>query len=358
MGKSSLFVSMVVAISLVFTVSCVSKEVPVTETYYETEYRTETYTEIGEEHREFLTPKTSRGAPIYFKALWGEVITGIYCTGFEIDTAGYPKSKVRLILSSVTVGNWAIGIYDLTGVGQIPQYPPLGPAQWDPDLWEGTKYLGSPAQQEWLANFSTIIMDPRRYIYATTSDLHTGRDIVVDITGAEELMIFTHSALGLGPASSVIERVQLIWFDEVTKERQVPSQVEKQRTVTQTKKVPIWEVWKGKPMAETPSTSTAPSPAPPMPSAPELSFEACEYTNTEYGFSVKYPKEWEKGTALVTGVTPLFIAAAFPVGFPVGVPALIVEVAEGATFKGALTAVAEKLSAGSAEYDILPETTI
>jgi hypothetical protein len=115
---------MVVAISLVFTVSCVTKEVPVTETYYETEYRTETYTEIGEEHREFLTPKTSRWAPIYFEALWGEVIAGIYYTGFEIDTAGYPKSQVRLILSSETVGKWAIGIYDLTGVGQIPQYPP------------------------------------------------------------------------------------------------------------------------------------------------------------------------------------------------------------------------------------------
>jgi hypothetical protein len=34
----------VVVILLVFTISCISKEVPVTETYSETEYRTETYT--------------------------------------------------------------------------------------------------------------------------------------------------------------------------------------------------------------------------------------------------------------------------------------------------------------------------
>ena len=59
-------------------------------------------------------------------------------------------------------------------------------------------------------------------------------------------MIITHSAWGrrneASPVSPVIERVQLIWFDEVTKERQVPYQVEKQRTVIQTEKVPFWEV--------------------------------------------------------------------------------------------------------------------
>lgn len=36
----------VMVTSFVFTVSCVNKDMPVTETYYETEYRTETYTDI------------------------------------------------------------------------------------------------------------------------------------------------------------------------------------------------------------------------------------------------------------------------------------------------------------------------
>jgi hypothetical protein len=40
MGKLTLFTSMAVAVFIVFTISCVSKEVPVTETYYETESRT------------------------------------------------------------------------------------------------------------------------------------------------------------------------------------------------------------------------------------------------------------------------------------------------------------------------------
>lgn len=38
----------IVIISLVFTVSCVSKEVPVTETYYETEYTQEPYTDLAQ----------------------------------------------------------------------------------------------------------------------------------------------------------------------------------------------------------------------------------------------------------------------------------------------------------------------
>jgi hypothetical protein len=44
----------------------------------------------------------------------------------------------------------------------------------------------------------------------------------------------------------VIEKVQLIWSEEVTKERQVPYQVEKQRTVMTTEKVPFWGAIFGK----------------------------------------------------------------------------------------------------------------
>ena len=41
MRKLSLFFSSFVVIFLILAVSCVSKELPVTETYYKTEYRTE-----------------------------------------------------------------------------------------------------------------------------------------------------------------------------------------------------------------------------------------------------------------------------------------------------------------------------
>ena len=49
----------------IFMLSCVSKEVPVTETYYETEYRTEYYVETGAEQRVNIKPEWTRQGWIY-----------------------------------------------------------------------------------------------------------------------------------------------------------------------------------------------------------------------------------------------------------------------------------------------------
>ena len=79
MKKLSLL--LVLVISLVFTVSCVTKEVPVTETYYETEYKTEykteMYTEVENvvvstsERRIFLEPVRKWQTAMYFQAAGG-----------------------------------------------------------------------------------------------------------------------------------------------------------------------------------------------------------------------------------------------------------------------------------------------
>lgn len=63
-----------------------------------------------------------------------------------------------------------------------------------------------------------------------------------------------------------------------------------------------------------------------------LSFEATEYTNTEYGFSVKYPKEWVE-QPITEPIPTIFYAAA-----PARVPIFIVSIAEGAAFTDALNA--------------------
>src|SRR4030042_1318751 len=258
MGKSSLFVSMVVAISLVFTVSCVSKEVPVTETYYETEYRTESYTEIGKEQQAFLTPKKVWYDWMYWKELeWakrGGSVT--YYNGYELNTAKYSESQVKLTLSPLSQSSpWGIVFINLTGVGQISASPPRGMGAGETVLEKGELvYIPPLTQQEWLDNFNSIVTDPKHFVSFTRSDQHTGRDIAVDVTGMDEFAMFiTLPVTSQRDARTIVEKVQLIWFDEVTKERQVPVQVEKQRTVMQTEKVPIWEVWKAKPVAEEPS---------------------------------------------------------------------------------------------------------
>jgi hypothetical protein len=62
-----------------------------------------------------------------------------------------------------------------------------------------------------------------------------------------------------------------------------------------------------------------------------LSFEAAEYVNTDYGFSVKYPKEWQQQSS--EEPTTLCLAAAAK-----RVPTLSISVQDSATFAEALTA--------------------
>lgn len=243
MNKSNLFISLVVAFSLVFTVSCVSKEVPVTETYYETEYKTESYIEVGEEQREDLTPKWTRYADVYYPTLveWSELGAGTYYDGYEISTAKLSKSQVKLILSNLSQSSlWGILVFNITGVGQLPTPPPRDQLKEKTVYEEGVKkIIAEPEFQEWLDNLNAITTDPKRSLAFVRSDKHIGQEIVVDVTGVEEFVIIICAPWGAAP---VIKKVQLIWSEEVTKERQVPYQhVAKQRTVMQTKKVPFWE---------------------------------------------------------------------------------------------------------------------
>jgi hypothetical protein len=90
------------------------------------------------------------------------------------------------------------------------------------------------------------------------------------------------------------------------------------------------------------------------PSAPPeqqvaLSFEAAEYTNDEYGFSVRYPKDWEQQPSDTT----LFYAAA-----PDQVPILIISVAEGATLAEAVAAAVEGIGGSALKIKSQSETTL
>lgn len=93
-------------------------------------------------------------------------------------------------------------------------------------------------------------------------------------------------------------------------------------------------------------------PAAEEPAAPsEVSFEAAEYKNVDYGFSVKYPADWAEQEA--TGETTVFCAAA-----PKQVPLLLVDVVEAATFVEALTAALEGGGSSDIEIDSESETTL
>jgi hypothetical protein len=93
---------------------------------------------------------------------------------------------------------------------------------------------------------------------------------------------------------------------------------------------------------------TRQQPTPPVPEQQGdigLSFEATEYMNTEYGFSVKYPKEWLQQPS--EEPTTVFYAASEK-----RVPALAISVMDGATFAQALTAA---LSLAGSDINIVTE---
>jgi hypothetical protein len=72
----------------------------------------------------------------------------------------------------------------------------------------------------------------------------------------------------------------------------------------------------------TPTPTPAPAPTQTPSAAKQLSFEANTYTNSQYGFSVQYPKDWVARTELVNKI----VVAAFGVsGF---IPGISISVAD------------------------------
>jgi len=294
MGKSSLLVSMVVAVSLVFTVSCVSKEVEVTETCYETEYkteyRTETYTTT-----EDVVVETVEGSTIpSLKSKWRTfsvflIGSGADCTyyyGYDIsvheyvqpsraeaqtgitgpgpapilvqELAGHTRSQVQVSFGiKPQMYNGIIYAVDLSDACYDQSIPFSGmlfgkePAGFMPFAYgfipaEGCQII-QPYGAWWVDSADAVLMNPERIL----GKLSLGRgatdnSITFDAKDIKEFAILINVAPEIRQPA-----VKLTWSDDiieektVTKERQVPYevpvQVEKQRTVMQTKQVPFWE---------------------------------------------------------------------------------------------------------------------
>jgi hypothetical protein len=102
--------------------------------------------------------------------------------------------------------------------------------------------------QVWINDVNALMMNPARILGKLLLDKGTTDDsITFDAKGIKEFAIVINVEPEIRPPN-----VNLTWSDDiiekrtVTKERQVPYevpvQVEKQRTVMQTKKIPFWGV--------------------------------------------------------------------------------------------------------------------
>jgi hypothetical protein len=250
MRKLGMICSILMMTLLLCAASCVTREVPAVETYYETEYRTEykteTYTETvdavvdSREGKKYLSPKVKWYTDLIFSGFEGS--GGTYYYGYELDSSGHSKTQVEIRISQgAQEQKGMVRVYDLTGIGQIPPRPtPLK------DWYKGL----SPEEMNWLNS-----LDYKLSMARILGELRTGVGmddyIIFEANGVMEFGIFATTW-----NAYAIKSVRLTWVDEVigtktvTEERQVPYQapyqVEKQRTVTKTQKVPVWEVILGK----------------------------------------------------------------------------------------------------------------
>lgn len=302
MKKLSLFLSITMVVWLVSAVSCVNKEVPVAETYYETEYRTE-YKAETYIATEDVVVKTIEGSELLstVEPYWGggyygynisiceyvnisptewakEVYlkTGVYPTSGATPLKivrrplEYSRSRVQITFRLQQLNRGIIYVIDLTdachdqhirfpgllfgkdlppaGFGLLPrEYAPEGCQVVAPAVARGADFYPSP---DWLRDYDALIRIQERRLVTLLVGKETmeNNSLSFCTKGIEEfaVIICDETVPMISPPV-----VKLIWSDdiiekkEVIKERQVPYevpvQVEKQRTVMQTKNVPFWE---------------------------------------------------------------------------------------------------------------------
>jgi hypothetical protein len=308
MRKSGVLTSMVVLISLIFAVSCVTKEVPVTEVYYETEYKAEEYRTT--EQYELKTPHAT---PLFHitRATYSPFILfnmgrdgALYWAELERGQA----SLVKKLHLEPTGQNHRISVTEplcwvticrdrdqnASTNGFKPTYQVIFPSStmtiiFPKYMWAGTPAalaFGDPSMvKEWTKNQKdSAMIDLQRDIqkgdvipgFPSAAQrygaipMEFGFDVskdaidVCDILNLPketklkdieppydfplEVMFQKGEWCLLEVSATEMISIDYIWDSvenrtrEATKTRQVPYQVEKQRTVMQTKKVPFWEV--------------------------------------------------------------------------------------------------------------------
>ncbi len=249
MKKFGLVISVLALISIIFTVSCISKDYQVTETYSETEYKTEYKTESYTATEDVVTNASGRDTLIP-KLQWhderlpqGSIVkipSSFLYLGYELPE--YDTSKLEFAF--YTPVDCTFDVYDVGQVGHITKF----------ELSLGGRGISwNPAFSVWKDKVNSQLAVAKLISSTEGFGGHRGA-FTVDITGVTELalIISSYQAVGSSLERWVEVDTQLVWTDKVTetktvtKERQVPYevpyQVEKQRVVTKTKKVPFWEL--------------------------------------------------------------------------------------------------------------------
>jgi len=288
----ALLVAIIVGTALLLLPSCVTQEYTVTETYYDTEYRTEYKTETYTD-TELVVTTTSGEDMLAPKVVWNEpelhietedpwtassfppgdhyMYGNIWYLGYELPQ--HTTSHVELTTREPLLKVFA---YDVSEVGHTTRYHGRFPTYtrlYNPmDWWKGQEEpdrspvyeswnlppLQVEQAEKWLTSFNSKLK-AARYLGdgidysgppgSFLSSIGQTRILKYDTTGVNQLAIIPAGARS--SSLEPIETLRFLWSNEATEDQivtserqvpyQVPYQVEKQRTVTETRQVPFWE---------------------------------------------------------------------------------------------------------------------
>lgn len=278
MKKMTLGFAFFIIVCLAFSVSCMSKEVSVTEMYYETEYRQESYTTL--EQHEIKTPHSTT-----LMRISEENFGQAYLFLFNLDDSGNVRwaqvnhrgfSGIKTFNSESTGQNHRISVTGPKSCGNcevgyfcyVGRAPEAIAAGFMPIEGSVEKKLTTPqlkaSYRSWIESQGGVF----RYIHATEiagylSEESNSGIVTPESSGSDVEFVFdkmfsrdgwaliciTPFEKCRGNAGCILTiSVSYVYDDvavvtrEVTKYQEVPVRVEKLRTVVQAKKVPFWEV--------------------------------------------------------------------------------------------------------------------
>jgi hypothetical protein len=229
--------------------ACISKEYPVTQNYQETQYKTEVTTESYTENQTAVHTESGEYAltPYYN---WSTA--NFYYYGYEIPEAqSYDNISLRLSMwPQLQYEPMMLRVFDMSKTGHIPSPEPLSAEETSPAPPDWYFITGT-ASTTWLKSANTMINQAKllgatSYRWSQVADpqvlvLKAGKpnSIALIITQAQNKWNFRVNLDALWSRNTTD-------YQPVTKQRQlskqVPFQVERQRTVYQVRQVPFWEL--------------------------------------------------------------------------------------------------------------------
>jgi hypothetical protein len=243
------FLLLLILVCPLFFIACVSKEYPVTQNYKETQYKTEITTESYTENQTTVSIESGEYALIpYFN--WSTA--NFYYYGYEIpDWPPCDNISLRLSMwSQLQHEPVTLRVFDMSKTGQIPFPEPISAneASSQSPTWY---IITGTASAQWLRLANTMINQAKflgatSYLWSQSVDpqilvLKAGKpsSIAIIITGAQNKWNCRVSL------DAIWSRIN-VNYQPVTKEKQVskqvPFEVERQRTVYQVKQVPFWNI--------------------------------------------------------------------------------------------------------------------